>query len=350
MTRPGSGILLWTGRALIGVVGLAVAVLLFGALFEVHARQEAARLYPPPGRLIDVGGGRKLHIDCRGRGAPTVVLQAGLDTTGSLGWRLVQDKIARFTRTCAYDRAGVMWSDPPTHAPDDVSVNGDLHVLLRNAGEAPPFVLVGHSLGGPLILDYTRRYGGEVAGLVFVDPSHPDQMARFKKAGFDPKLSLGPIKALTALTWTGWTRLPVNFGLPDHFPADAAAPARAYLGMSMGGADAELDALPTLFAQAGAGLATDPRPLGDRPTIVLTALKPYPEALLKALKITPAANAARVREWIAMHDEEAAWSTRGSQLHVPDAAHYIQLDRPDLVIGAVKDVVTAVRAQTAGRP
>jgi len=348
MARPRSRILVWTGRVLIGVVGLVLAILLFGALFEIHAQREAARIYPPPGRLIDVGGGRRMHIDCRGRGAPTVVLQAGLDTTGSLGWRLVQDKIAGFTRTCSYDRAGIMWSDPPTHAPDDVSINGDLHVLLHNAGEVAPFVLVGHSLGGPLILDYTRRYGDEVAGLVFVDPSHPDQMARFKKAGFDPNPSLGPLEALAALSWTGWTRLPVNLGSPDHFPADAAPPARAYLSKSVGGATAEAVALPTLFGQAGAGLATDPHPLGDRPTIVLTALKPYPAALLKTLKISPAANAGRVREWIAMHDEEAAWSTRGSQLHVPDASHYIQLDRPDLVVGAVKDVVTAVRAKAAG--
>jgi len=348
MTRPRSRFLLWAGRTLIGVVGLVLAVLLFGAIFEVHAEQEAARIYPPPGRRIDVGGGRKLHIDCRGRGAPTVVLQAGLDTTGSLGWRRVQDQIASVTRTCAYDRAGVMWSDPAAHAPDDASINGDLHVLLHNAGEAPPYVLVGHSLGGPLILDYTRRYGGEVAGLVFVDPSHPDQAARFKAAGFDPKLSLGPIKLLAALRWTGWTRLPLNVGLPDHFPAEAAPPARAYLGTSMIGADAELSALPTLFGQAGAGLAADPRPLGDRPTIVLTALKPYPPALLKALKISPAADAGRVKAWIAMHDEEAAWSSRGSQLHVPDASHYIQLDRPDVVVGAVEAVVAAVRAEGPG--
>jgi pimeloyl-ACP methyl ester carboxylesterase len=329
-------------------LALAVAALLLGSGFEIYAQHEAARLYPPPGRLIDVGGGRKMHLDCRGHGAPTVVFQAGLDTTGSLGWGLVQDKIAAFTRACAYDRAGVMWSDPPVRAPDEVSINEDLHRLLKLAGEAPPFVLVGHSLGGPLILDYTHRFGSEVAGLVFVDPSHPDQVARFKAAGFNAEPHLGLLRALTALRWTGWTRLPIAVGGADHFPPDSVKAAQAYRGKSMAGAVAEADALPTLFGEAGADLRNDPRPLGDRPTIVLTALKPTPPALLKAMKITPATNAARVRTWIAMHDEETLWSTRGRQVHVDDASHYIQLDRPDVVIAAVKDVVEAVRAEGSG--
>src|SRR5262245_49846569 len=164
----------WAKRIGIGIGALVVLATLFGAAAEAVMRARAGRQYPALGRLVDIGG-RRIQLDCRGSGSPTVVLESGLDTYGSLSWALVHDSIATTSRTCAYSRAGIMWSDAPAGALDSKTVAEDLHSALTKAGERAPFVVVGHSLGGPYALILTGLYPAEVAGLVFVDASHPNQ-------------------------------------------------------------------------------------------------------------------------------------------------------------------------------
>ena len=100
------------------------------------------------------------------------------DPEGSLGWSGVQNKVAKTTRACTYSRVGIMWSDPADGPRNDKAIAYDLHVVLQKAGENPPFVLVGHSLGGLYTVIYTKYFGADVAGLVLVDPAHPDQVRR----------------------------------------------------------------------------------------------------------------------------------------------------------------------------
>jgi pimeloyl-ACP methyl ester carboxylesterase len=153
---------------------LAILVLLTLS-FLFHGRDARAQYavefkFPPPGRLVDIGD-RKLHIQCSGKGSPTVVLEAGAGAF-SIDWALVQPKLASITRVCSYDRAGYAWSDP---APEDDTVeqtNRDLHLLLKNANEKGPHLLVGASISGIFIRAYQRAYPKEVVGLVFVDSSH----------------------------------------------------------------------------------------------------------------------------------------------------------------------------------
>src|SRR5881397_2830757 len=124
------------------IVGLGAA----GASYEAIAAGGDAKAYPPPGRLIDVGGYR-LHIQCVGTGSPAVVLDAGLGGM-SLAWNLVQTEIGQTTQVCAYDRAGMGWSDagPQPRTPGQIA--RELHTLLANAGIAGPYIVVGHSVGG----------------------------------------------------------------------------------------------------------------------------------------------------------------------------------------------------------
>ena len=325
-------------KIVLGLLALIVIVLVAGTVWEQIERRAAARRFPPQGALVDIGG-RKIQLDCRGSGSPTVVLIHGLDTGGALSWSAVHDSIARTTRTCAYSRAGILWSDPtPAFTPTGMAE--DLHAALEKGGEKPPFVLVGHSLGGPISLIYTSHYGDQVAGLVMVDASHPDQFARFKAIGISTEnVALKAIKVAASLSWTGVVRALAGEGKPmPNQPLEAARAQNAWTPRSISGAMNEMNALDTILAEASTA-----RDLGDRPLIVLTAMRPVSAAERKALGVTEEQAGKQKELWLEMHREETQWSTAGRQIVLTDASHYIQFDRPDVVISAVRDVVTAVR-------
>jgi len=123
--------------------------------------------------LVDLGGHR-LHVHCTGKGSPAVVVEAGLGDF-SFDWVLVQARVSRFTRVCTYDRAGYGFSDPGPKPRTFAQINLELHEALRSLGEKGPFVLVGHSFGGPVVRNYATTYPQEVAGIVLVDIVAEDQ-------------------------------------------------------------------------------------------------------------------------------------------------------------------------------
>lgn len=108
----------WLKRIGLGIIALVALTVIAGSGFEGVSRIAAARSFPAPGRLVDIGDGRRLQLDCRGTGSPVVVFESGLDTLGSLSWMRVQDEVAKTTRACAYSRAGIMWSSPARGAFD----------------------------------------------------------------------------------------------------------------------------------------------------------------------------------------------------------------------------------------
>ena len=339
----------WTKRIFLGLLALLVLLVAIGSIYEALGRKNAREKYPPPGKLVDIGG-RKMHIDCRGTGSPTVILESGLGTGGTLDWTLVHDEIAGFTRTCAYDRAGIMWSDAKDTPQRASAVADDLHALLKGAGINDPLVLVGHSIGGPYTRTYVGKYGDQVAGLVMVDPSHPDQVARLGKVvGIDahPNRASTVMHAATALSWTGLTRFMFSRGDKPKLRTaaetkrlgDALVISAAYSSTSVTGSRSELTGFDDTMADARAVHS-----FGNRPLIVLTAMAPFKPEQLKGLKLKAEDGARFKQEWKKLHSEQAVFSTRGRQQLVPDATHYIQVDRPDVVIAAVREVVDAVRA------
>jgi pimeloyl-ACP methyl ester carboxylesterase len=127
----------------------------------------------PTGKLVDLGGHR-LHVDCRGTGHPTVVVENGLGDF-SFDWILVQTRVAAFTRVCTYDRAGYAWSEPGPKPRTFAQINLELRDALAKLGEHGPYVLVGHSYGGPVVRNFTATYPHEVAGVVLVDAAFEGQ-------------------------------------------------------------------------------------------------------------------------------------------------------------------------------
>src|ERR671914_941207 len=166
------------GRALLWLIVALLALAVVGAIYQAIATERAERAYPPPGEMVDVGR-YNLHINCVGQGSPTVVLDAASGGF-SAQWVRVQREVSGTTRVCAYDRAGMGWSEMGPEPRDAKQISSELHTLLKGAGIEGPYVLVGHSFGGLYMRTYAARYPDEVAGVVLVDSSSP------KQAGHQP--------------------------------------------------------------------------------------------------------------------------------------------------------------------
>lgn len=328
------------------VVGAGLVLLLAtGVVWEQVERREVAAAYPAPGRLVDIGG-RRMQIECRGSGSPTVVFETGLDYFGALAWTKVFGPVAKFTRACAYSRAGIVWSDDKPGPHDGLGVARDLHATLAAAGEKGPFVLVGLSLGGPYASLYTGLYGNQVAGLVYVDASHPDQVRRFEAVlGKDSGDSMkGVVQAAGRwLPWTGLPRLVAFLSRNSHGETVAAIPpgarrvALAYFSTSLGPMVSERAAMQKTLEEA-----SPYRRLGARPVVVLTHGKPMPD-------MAPARAAKFDATWLELQKDMATWSSDGRQQTVSDAGHYIPNDDPAAVIAAIREVVQDVRAGSSDR-
>ncbi len=248
-----------------------------------------------PGKLVRIAGGKTINIDCKGEGSPTVILTAGL---GDSEWQKVQPQVARVTKVCFWDRYGSGFSSKATGQETVAETTADLIAALKAAQVSGPFIAVGHSLGAYeslLMKDWAPK---AVVGMVLVDPSIPDQGDRLNKAVHEPPLSG---KAL----------------------------------------------LNPLFISSKQ--VVDPkRNYGAMPIIVLTSTKapelppgtPDPESF--RAKFAPMDT-----EMHRGHAELAALSSRGVQRLVPDSGHYIQLDQPNAVIGAIKEVISAARDRAA---
>jgi len=310
-------------------VGFAVLMVILaaaGILYQSVASSADRRAHPMPGQLVDVGAYR-MHIDCTGQGTPTVILESGLGDS-FFSWQKVQPKIAQFTRVCSYDRAGLGYSDSSPHPRTSKVFAEELHTLLHNAGIPAPYILVGHSMGGFDVRLYASLYRSEVAGMVLVDSSHPEQQKRLPPALNDMDASWLREQEFMAFT--------MPFGIPRL--------------MGFCGPDAEVRAAECNFhngregvaeskaISASAAQAAKAGPLGDMPLTVISedpnnSQPDLPEDLVK-----PASDA-----WQQMQDELAHLSTRGTHMIAKNSGHFIQFDRPDVVIEAVRKVVNQAR-------
>lgn len=314
-------------RFVVLTLRLMIAGLLLLAVGVVAVQQlavaRAERDYPPPGRLVEFGG-HVSHIACAGTGTPTILLEAGLDAGGSSTWDGVFDELSTLSRVCAYDRAGMMWSEPRSSPRDASNIADELDQLLDTSGESAPLVLVGHSLGGVYARVFDQRHPGRAVGFVFVDSSHPEQGERFPQEVRD-----GVVDRRPEPKWYLKLR-----GALQMFASDPWTPARAYFWRSLPeGIRGERQALEQSLEQ---GQVTGP--LDPRPIVVLSAGTgpSLPEVSDDVNRV--------VREtWLTLHRELAALSSRSAHRVVEGAGHNLHGDRPEALVQAVRDVLSQVR-------
>lgn len=333
-------------KVLLSVVLLILILAGSGLAAGARARADLKGKYPPTGRMVDVGGYR-LHLYCHGTGSPTVVMEAGMGDFG-LTWGLVQPELAKTSRVCVYDRAGLGWSDPSPR-PRTVAVMVDeLHSLLANAGIPGPYVLAGHSLGGLVVRLYAHSYPQDVTGLVLVDSSHEEQFAP------EPiQKALRRMSRLMPLMY-GYMQTVVSTGaaalkpslLPDPagvqalltlLPAEGAEMYRSLIVSDpklVATASAELKALPESQAQMRAARIAS---LGDMPLVVLRHGQTGPvmagSEVSKLLEET----------FIQLQHELAALSSNGRVVVAEQSGHAIHIEQPGLVIEAIQQVLAAAR-------
>lgn len=177
----------------LGLVGIglaSIAFAFFSYLFINESITEAreTRLATPPGKIVSLKDGRKIHINCTGNGTKTVILESG---TGALStkWAGVQPELSKSARVCSYDRSGLGYSDEgPGERNGGVEAN-DLYELLQATNEKPPYVLAGHSLGGEIMRIFAARHKGDVAGVVMVDPAHESDITIKNDSSLNNKLN-----------------------------------------------------------------------------------------------------------------------------------------------------------------
>lgn len=319
----------WLRIIVQSVIVLVVILAAAGFVYENISEARDRRFNPMPGRLVDVGG-YKMHVACTGQGSPAVILDSGLGDS-YISWNKVQPQIAQFARVCSYDRAGLGYSDSSPHPRTSKHFAEELHTLLHNADIAPPYILVGHSMGGYDVRLYASLYRSEVAGTVLVDASHPDQQKRFPPALND--LDASWVREQEFLEFTTLFGIPRLLGFCAHEVQARAAECNFH---SEREGVAELKAFPQSAAQAAATGS-----LGDLPLAVLSHDPNMPQPDLPEDLVKPTNDA-----WQQMQEELSRLSTRGTRVFAKNSGHYIQLDRPELVVDAVREVVGQARQQS----
>jgi pimeloyl-ACP methyl ester carboxylesterase len=325
---------------------MAMAIAMPADAKQVSGSVVTDMAYIEPARLVDIGAGRRMNIYCIGHGSPTVVFDAGLgDQIRS--WALVQPAIGNETRACSYDRAGLGFSSPSGRPGTASNAVDDLHRLLAAAGIKPPYILVGHSLGGMYMQLFADRYLSEVAGMVLVDPVSFDQGRRYD--ALDSSMTVQNRRFVQFLHdrcipaarkhYSGEASLFKKcVGGPDpHFNAEfnRALLANHSTAQYMRAAWSEWA---NVFTVSSDEVRAAKRSYGDLPLIVLSRA-PFPLLPHETQTMRDAKNYL----WVELHDDIAALSTRGVNEIVPGAGHYIQFVRPEAVIRAISQVLVVVR-------
>ena len=346
---------------------MAIASLVFltlalsGIVYQGIGMRRCARMCPPPATMIDVPrlhsgqlGGRRLHVVSDGDGVPSVVFEAGI-AASSVSWSHVLPHIAHQARVLAYDRAGLAWSDPDPRPPTLDHILADLDFVIARSSLPRPIVFVGHSFGCFIICAWASRNPGAVAGLVLIDPPAPTEWgeptpARRRLLQRGIRLSyvggacarLGIVRALLSLLSGGAPRVP---GTLIKTLGPTAAGKLRHLVTQVRKLPPEM--YPVVQAhwcnpKCFRALAGHLRVLQEAAAFMnaLKALPDVPLAVISSGELPP--------DQMEEQRRLATLSSSGRHIVAERSGHWVQFDEPDLVVGAIREVLASATQRPGG--
>jgi len=323
----------WLRKIALSLCVMVILLVLAGASYQAISSRLDARRFPESGRLVDVGGYR-IMLNCTGAGSPTVILEAGWSDL-SVEWRTVRPEIAKFSRVCSYDRAGYGGSDPGPMPRTSHQIATELHALLRNAGEMPPYVLVGSSFGGYNVRVFNGLFPDEVAGIVLADATQEDQYELLPKAW--NAISAAQLKHCERLA--RYSLLVVDLGIGRlMLRAQGAQGHDDYLILQTKYLRARTSELRDIRISAEQARTADH--ISDKPLMVLTAAENTDTLLSSGLSEHDFEEFQRV--WVDdLQMRLARLSSRGRRIMVPGSGHDIPSDHPESIVSAVHELCAA---------
>lgn len=315
--RQGRRYFRWFGR----LIALIIVVIAAGTIYESLSETSDRQAYPPSGVMVDVGG-YHLHINCMGAGSPAVIIEAGWGAW-SLEWSGIQQEVAKTTRVCTYDRAGMGYSEAGLLPRNAEQFARELHALLERANIEEPYVMVGHSLGGLPVRIFAHTYPTKVSGIVLIDSMSPRQMTQ-------PHVEISPptppqskgVSFPSLLARIGLVRLLGNQLIIQGLPSEIQS---AYTAISVTPRSVQA------WMDEGAGIqeslaqADAIKSLGDVPLIVVTGALDQQTG------------------WDDMQAELLQLSSNSRQVIAGNSGHNIHIDQPEVVVSAIVDMVLQVR-------
>lgn len=318
-------------RSLTAAAITATTLAMASAMYQTWGSVRDRRRFPPPGHMMDVGG-RRVHLWIEGEGGPAVVLVPGCGDS-SINFATLLPSLARETKTVIFDRAGLGWSDAVWKPMAQLDAADDLRAALHQAGIDPPYVLVGHSMGGYIVRMFAAGYPDEVAGIVLVDSSHPAQHTTL------PAYHWRTVKwaVLGRTQWFGIRRLFRDLGISrvdaGRVPSEFARAAVAFDLNDRQRRTAWWEA--ALRTPIALQVSRRSRSLGAIPLTVLTRAPGNAEASVP------------FEAWYKLQEDLATLSTNSKHVVAARAGHYIHHDEPELVTEAICDMVRRGRARVS---
>jgi pimeloyl-ACP methyl ester carboxylesterase len=324
------------GRIGLGLIVLVVPLGIAGFTWNELVTRHYRNAYPVPGTFYTVDG-HQMHMYCTGTGSPTLVLDSGLGDDWTV-WTKVQPELSKTTQVCSYDRSGLGSSDELSGAHDANALADELHALVEQAGIKKPFVLAGHSIAGLYIRAYATKYPNDLAGLIFIDGSSPDQFKRLPKEVTDQAPNLFVMSWMTRLgiaraTGQCTATEPGLEGASGWIFANICEPSIVDAGIE------EYKDIPQSMDET-----RHTGPFGHLPILIFS--QDPNGSPTDPSTLSPAATTQMRTAWNQMQEELKLLSSDSHRIIAKGSGHYIEVDRADLINREVPVFIEQIRNGT----